>query len=155
MYEFYREAGPQLALGALGLELLLGSLILRWGVSWRNRLSAQAVRVPDLATALGLVGLSLILTAPATLGLMGVMYALASAAVKSPREVGEAVWLLFWVFLPFTFAAFFLFRALLVSWLLRIDFDDALVVQLCETLMYVIAGILLGAAVVAMLFFVG
>jgi hypothetical protein len=37
-----------------------------------------------------------------------------------------------------------------MAWLLRISWDDALVVQICETVMYFVAGLILGIAAVAL-----
>ena len=149
--DFDAEAGPQLAIGGVLLELLLGALILRWGVSWRNRLSERPIRPPNLGKAIGIVGFSLLVTVPATIGLMGALFVAAAGSGHGPRETGEAVWTLAWIFLPFAFVAYFMLRAGIVSWLLRIELDDALVVQLCEMLIYFVAALVLGLAAFAIL----
>src|SRR5438067_1952035 len=146
VFDFYADAGPQLAIGGVMLELLLGSLILRWGVAFRNRLSDWPIGAPSFGKALGIVGLSLLVTVPAAVGLMGALYVAAASSDNGSRSVGvgEAVWTLAWIFLPFAFVAYFLLRAGIVSWLLRIDLDDALVVQICEMLIYFVAALVLG-----------
>jgi hypothetical protein len=146
--ESYAEAGPQLALGGLILELLLGSMILRWGVAWRNRLSNPAIRVPDLGKALAVVGLALLICVPLGVGFTAAVSILARGSVRAQAEPAVAALVL--VFFPFLFVCFFLLRAGIMAWLLRISWDDALVVQICETVMYFVAGLILGIAAVAL-----
>lgn len=152
MLDSYAHAGPQLIGAALVLELLLGALILRWGIGWRNRMSERPIRAPDLGKAFGIVGLSLLLAVVAGIGLVGMLFALASVSLESPRQVSEAVWVLAWVFLPLGCVGFFVLRAGIVCWLMRLDFDDALVVQVCETLIHFVAALVLGLAALVILY---
>ena len=146
MFDFYAQAGPQRIGAGLVLELLLGALSLRWGVGWRNRMSDRPIRAPDLGRAFGVVGLSLLLAAPAAIGLLGALFVVAASAIDSAHEVREAIWILAWVFLPLAFVAFFVLRAGIVCWIMRTDFDDALAIQICETLIHFVAALVLGLA---------
>ncbi len=151
MLDSYAQAGPQLIGAALVLELLLGALILRWGIGWRNRMSERPIRAPDLGKAFGVVGLSLLLGLVAGISLLGLLFLVSTATLESPRHVSDAVWILAWVFLPLASVGFFVLRAGMVCWLIRIDFDDALTVQVCETLIHFIAALALGLAAVVIL----
>jgi hypothetical protein len=150
--DLYSEAGPQMAIGGTMLQLLLGALILRWGIAWRNRLSDVPIRSPSFGRALGIMGLSLLVTVVAAVGLMGAVFVAAAGSLHSNyARMGDVVWMLAWIFLPQGFVGYFLVRAGILTWLLRIEWDDALVVQLCEMLIYIVAMKVLGLTAFAVL----
>jgi hypothetical protein len=144
--DFYAQAGVQVIGAGVVLELLMGALILRWGVAWRNRMSDRPIRAPELGKAIGVVGLSLLLAAPAAVGLVGTLFVVAASTIDSAHELREGVWLLAWVFLPLACVGFFVLRAGIVCWIMRTDFDDALTIQVCEVLIHVLVALLLGLA---------
>jgi hypothetical protein len=151
VFDVYAQAGPQLIGAALVLELLLGALILRWGVAWRNRLSDGPIRSPSLGKAFGVVGLSLLLAALAAIGLLGGLFVVVASTIDSSRGIWDAMEALTWIFLPLGLVAFFVMRAGLVSRVLRTDLADALAIQVCEMLIHFVAALVLGLAAVVIL----
>jgi hypothetical protein len=142
----------QLFLGLVMLELLLGALVLRLAVKWRNKTDAEPVRIPSVGQAIGVMGVSILVSGAAVIGLLAVLFVLALAVARSESRVGELIWFNFWLFAPLTIVGLFLARAGIMARMLRAPYEDTVLVQLYEFLVYVMAAVGIGLFLFVLLF---
>lgn len=154
MSNFYLTSGMglQLAIAAVMLYLLLGALVLRRAVSWRNQRNSPRVSEPSMGRAIGVMGLSLLASAAVVVGLLAALFVVSLGVADSNRQAVESQWLkMFWIFVPFVTVATFLGRASMIARSLPASFEDSLLIQLYELLVYFVVSIAMGILIFLLL----
>jgi hypothetical protein len=153
MSNFYLTSGMglQLAIAAVMLYLLLGALVLRKAVAWRNERNSPRVSEPSMGRAIGTMGLSLLLTAAVLIGVRAAVFVAVLAGAGLDRQAGAAQGLMFWLLLPFVAVALFLGRASVVARSLPASYEDSLLIQLYELMVYFVATVAMGILVFLLL----